>query len=305
MGLSYSQTVNAALVVLLISFWYADEYGYFTTRHLRLAKTIPLRSRAASLLEDAYGRERSFWLWRTFSAAPIAVWALCHFVRQDFRLTIWGFGASRLVYIALIFVTLSTLAFFWASIRVVQRIAVWCQAAKDRLGARICDELLLSRIAPTPIAAGNYPCPCEADSAQERSGHCELALRLSHVLATEILLYRWATGAAAVSSMTAAWMVYLFPITDGDDLLLINIALLALTGLYFAHNTVRFERDQVLSRLLCNRPEKTQFSMALFGYVALPFVVIAVVIAITQVPGVLDWGGGIFSLAKNTLDLAR
>ena len=52
----------------------------------------------------------------------------------------------------------------------------------------------------------------------------------------------------------------------------------------------------MLSNILCNRPKKAAFSGSLFAYAALPFLALGFAIAVSQVPGVVDWGGGILAL---------
>ncbi len=44
------------------------------------------------------------------------------------------------------------------------------------------------------------------------------------------------------------------------------------------------------------RPAK--FSASLFTYAALPFFALGFAIAVSQVPGVVDWGGGLIALLK-------
>jgi hypothetical protein len=115
------------------------------------------------------------------------------------------------------------------------------------------------------------------------------------LLAGEICLVQNAIVGVTLTTLAATGLAYAFPITDGDGLLLINLVTLTLTGLFAGFITMRFETDKVLSRILCNRDEKAKFTLPLFGYVAFPFAVLAIAIAIADIPGVLSWSGSIFS----------
>jgi hypothetical protein len=53
----------------------------------------------------------------------------------------------------------------------------------------------------------------------------------------------------------------------------VNLLTLTLTGLFSGYMTMRFETDEVLSKVLCNRERKADLSLALFGYVAFPFTI--------------------------------
>jgi hypothetical protein len=88
--------------------------------------------------------------------------------------------------------------------------------------------------------------------------------------------------------------VYLFPVSGADAFILFNLGVLALTGVFAGHTAMSFERNDVMSNLLCNRSAKMEWSGTLFNYIAVPFLVLAIVIAITQIPGVINLGGGMF-----------
>ena len=83
---------------------------------------------------------------------------------------------------------------------------------------------------------------------------------------------------------------------EADALLMCNLAVLVVHALLAGYVATSFERDGVLSNILCNRPKKAEFSASLFAYAALPFLALGVAIAVSQVPGVVDWGGGILAL---------
>jgi hypothetical protein len=113
------------------------------------------------------------------------------------------------------------------------------------------------------------------------------------LLVREIGLVQNAILGVALTALTATLLVFLSPVSDGDGLLLVNLSVLAATGLFSGYMTMRFETDEVLSRVLCDRGKKAEFSVAIFGYVAFPFTVLAIAIAIADIPGVLSWGNGI------------
>lgn len=118
-------------------------------------------------------------------------------------------------------------------------------------------------------------------------------LPLYLLFASEMSLFRGAAGGAVLSALVSVLLVYLFPVTAAGSFVGINVVVLAVAGLLSGLMAVQFERDEVLSNILCNRTRETQFSSSLFAYIAFPFVVLAAAIAITGIPGMLDWGGGL------------
>jgi hypothetical protein len=119
------------------------------------------------------------------------------------------------------------------------------------------------------------------------------------LFSSEIFLYQRAVFGVVLCALATTAIAYFYPITDANNLVLINLAILLSTGIYSGYTTVRFEADTVLSNLLCNRHRKPDFSFGLLSYVAFPFIVLAIVIAITDIPGVLDWGGGLMKTLIN------
>ena len=115
------------------------------------------------------------------------------------------------------------------------------------------------------------------------------------LLASEISLYRWFVGGAVLCALASVCAVYLFPI-EADPLLMWNLGVLVVHALLAGYVATTFERDGVLSNILCNRPKKVEFSGSLFAYAALPFLALGFAIAVSQVPGVVDWGGGVLAL---------
>ena len=133
---------------------------------------------------------------------------------------------------------------------------------------------------------------CEGDQANNDGLHRRAVFAL---LATEISLYRWFVGGAVLCAFSSVCAAYLFPM-EADALLMCNLAVLVVHALLAGYVATSFERDGVLSNILCNRPKKAEFSASLFAYAALPFLALGVAIAVSQVPGVVDWGGGILAL---------
>jgi len=115
------------------------------------------------------------------------------------------------------------------------------------------------------------------------------------LLASEVSLYRWYVGGAVLCALASVCAAYLFPI-EADPLILWNLGVLIVHAVLAGYVATNFERDGVLSNILCNRPRKAEFSGSLFAYAALPFLALGFAIAVSQVPGVVDWGGGILAL---------
>ena len=115
------------------------------------------------------------------------------------------------------------------------------------------------------------------------------------LLASEVSLYRWFVIDAVLCAMASVCAAYLFPL-EADALLMWNLMVLVAHAILAGFVATSFERDGVLSNILCNRPKKAAFSATLFTYAALPFFALGFAIAVSQVPGVVDWGGGLLAL---------
>jgi hypothetical protein len=115
------------------------------------------------------------------------------------------------------------------------------------------------------------------------------------LFATEIGVHRWLVAGAVVCALASVGIVYLFPI-ESDLLLLLNLGLLMTAGAIAAYMATTFEGDGLLSNVLCNRPRKGKMSITLFVFIAAPFLALSGAIAVTRVPGVVDWSGGLIAL---------
>jgi hypothetical protein len=117
------------------------------------------------------------------------------------------------------------------------------------------------------------------------------------LLATEVALYRWLLACAVLCALASVAVVYLFPI-ESDPLLMLNLILLVVAGVSAGYMATAYEENGVMSNVLCDRPKKTKLSMVLFAFAAVPFAALAVAIAVAQLPGVVDWGGGLIELLE-------
>jgi hypothetical protein len=117
------------------------------------------------------------------------------------------------------------------------------------------------------------------------------------LLATEMSLYRWSVAGAILCTLASVGAVYLFPI-EADRLLLLNLLILAGLGVTAGYIANAFERNELLCYVLCNRAPGRHFSAPMFACIAVPFLILALAIGIADVPGVVDWGGGLLELLK-------
>lgn len=296
-GLSYPLAMQVLALIGLVSYVYAFAYGSTTRRHLALARGIEETFPALSAVAATYTREQYRWI--VLLALAATGWLVAGYLVDigRLRLTVWGAGADLAAYVALLSITTISVLLFCASTLVLTRLRTWSAGVQASLSPLLWPiGSALPALAATPVAVSSLR-RYRIDSPLPLSPRWLFA----SVLASEVTLYRWGALGAAFSALFAVLFVYLFPVTNADGLLLINLLVLVITGFSFAYSTVRFETDAVLSGLLCNRDKKTQLSMSLFGYLALPFVILVTVVAIAEVPGVLDWGSGIFNLLGNVV----
>jgi hypothetical protein len=118
------------------------------------------------------------------------------------------------------------------------------------------------------------------------------------LLASEISLHRWMIAGAVLCAVASVGIVYLFPI-ESDLLLALNLLILVAAGALAGYTAMTCESDGVMSNVLCGRCKKVKLSIALFGFVAAPFVALAIAIGIANIPGVLDWSGGLITLLES------
>jgi hypothetical protein len=83
---------------------------------------------------------------------------------------------------------------------------------------------------------------------------------------------------------------------ESDTLLLLNVVLMITAGAIAGYMAMTFEGDGLLSNVLCNRPRKAKLSITLFVFTAAPFLALSGAIAVTRIPGVVDWSGGLIGL---------
>ncbi|MDP3293159.1 MAG: hypothetical protein Q8M37_00290 [Nevskia sp.] len=128
-------------------------------------------------------------------------------------------------------------------------------------------------------------------------------LALFVYLTGELFLFRFVGLGATLATLTGVAILYLFPVTGATAFLLLNLALLVTVGLLSGHYALRFEHNDVLSNIVCNQPRAGKVSTALFGYIAFPFVILAMAITLSQTPGVLGWSGGLIRLLLKSVGL--
>ena len=240
----------------------------------------------------------------------------------DLRLTVFGPLASRIALLALGATSLSATVLLACSLGMARRIFAVSRylvtarkpvSREESVGLWPPDDVSAPRVFPaTPVLAR------AADGARKASeliwgenlnewrkrvaewlyeGNDDTRHRIAlfTLLATEIAVLRWCVLGAVLCALASIGAVYLFPI-EADPLLVYNLVLLVGVGTIAGLAATAFERDALLSNILCNRPAPRTFSTPLFAFIALPFIALAVAFAIAQVPGVLDRGGGVLQL---------
>ena len=160
------------------------------------------------------------------------------------------------------------------------------------VSSEIIDSLNADKQHPWKTLVNEFLGKCDGGQRSDDGRHRRAIYAL---LASEISLYRWLVGGAVLCASASVCSAYLFPL-EADALLMWNLLVLVVHALLAGYVATSFERDGVLSNILCNRPKEAKFSASLFTYTALPFFALGFAIAVSQVPGVVDWGGGLLTL---------
>ena len=240
----------------------------------------------------------------------------------DLRLTVFGPLASRIALLALGATSLAATVLLACSLGMARRIIAVSRylvtarrptSKEDPVNGWPADDVSAPRVfAPTPVVARAADGGKKAHellwgenlngwrkqvSEWLRDGHNDARHRMAifTLLATELSVFRWCVLGTVLCALASIGAVYLFPI-EADPLLVYNLLALVGIGAIAGLAATTFERDSLLSNLLCNRPAPRKFSTSLFVFIAVPFIALAVAVAIAQVPGVLDWSGGVLQL---------
>jgi hypothetical protein len=248
----------------------------------------------------------------------IAAMVLPDLLADDLRLTVFGPLASRVALLALTATTIAATLLACSSVGAARRITAmsrYLYAARSKSLDAVATWPVgagTPRVFPlTPVLARAADSGCTARRSALADNPAEWSALLASwlrgetgsphqaavfaLLVAEISLFRWSVAGAVLCALASVASVYLFPI-GSDRLLLFNLLVLTAVGVATGFTATIFERDKLLSNVLCNRPEPRQFSTTLFVCITLPFLGLALAIAITDIPGVVDWGGGLLQL---------
>ncbi len=262
------------------------------------------------------------------AAAAIIVIVAPDLLWGDTRLTIFGPLASQVALLALTATSVSATVLLACSVGMARRITAISrylttarkqsassearEPREDAVGRWPADVNGPRIFPPTPVVARATDCGAAAKQLLWAEDLTEWRTRVSEwlhqgqndgahrsaifaLLATELSLFRWCVLGTVVCALASITAVYLFPI-EADLLLELNLLLLVGIGAIAGLAATTFERDGLLSNILCNRPAPRRFSTTLFGFISMPFIALAVALAIAQLPGVVDWGGGVLRL---------
>jgi hypothetical protein len=238
------------------------------------------------------------------------------------RVTAFGVVADFSAFIAMVATTILSLAMFAGAIGMGSRLQTLSRLTRNKmfvnLGLDIADnekEVLVwgnrpgpcPKFASTPVFASaraitDWPA-LKSNSATYLS-NVTVALNnpaanraqmgaLYALFADEMFGYRLTIVGLIVCTLASSAIVYLFPVSHATPLIAINMLLLLGGGVYSAYCTVQFEGDLTLSSLLCNRKRERQWTWTLFASIVAPFVVLAIIVGVIQIPGVADAGGSV------------
>jgi hypothetical protein len=253
----------------------------------------------------------------------IAALVVPDLLRSNVRLTIFGLFASMVALLAITATTCSAALLACSAISAARRITVMSEhillersKATGGAGPGVWSQNNSSpRVFPaTPVAAtvaDGGPAARKLRSTSTLTnwtewlrewiyyGHDNNNQRVAvfTLLATEMSLYQWSVAGAVLCTLASVGAAYLFPI-EADRLLLLNLLILAALGVTAGYIANAFERNELLCYVLCNRAPGRHFSAPMFACIAVPFLILALAIGIANVPGVVDWGGGLLELMK-------
>jgi len=247
------------------------------------------------------------------------------------RLTVFGLFASRVALCALTTTTLAAIMLMCGALRTYRRgkaLSGYLRnahlASRQSAGPQAQSEIpgtwpagastpaqfpatpAVARASDAERAASSLP--SQADLSEwsrllrawlhEQGNKSEHWAAVFVLLASEISLHRWLIAGTVLCALASVGIVYLFPI-ESDSLLVLNLLILVAAGALAGYTAVTYESDGVMSNVLCDRPKKVKLSMALFGFIVVPFVALAIAIGIANIPGVIDWSGGLIALAES------
>lgn len=86
---------------------------------------------------------------------------------------------------------------------------------------------------------------------------------------------------------------YAYPVTDRDQYLIYSLCAMALAAILLVYIVLALERIPVISRLLCDTRAGLDLNWPLLVSVVTPFILLLGVIFVLEVPGVLEWSGGL------------
>jgi len=252
----------------------------------------------------------------------LVVEVILFWFRNGHRVTAFGVVADFSAFIAMVATTILSLAMFAGAIGMGSRIRTLSRLTRDKLfenlGIDIADddkEVLVwghrpgpcPHFASTPVFASaraitDWPA-LKSNSATYLSNviaalNNPAANRaqvgaLYALFADEMFSYRLTIAGLIVCTLASSLIVYLFPVSHATPLIAINMFLLLGGGVYSAYCAVQFEGDLILSSLLCNRKRERQWTWTLFASIVAPFVVLAIIVGVVQIPGVADAGGSV------------
>ncbi len=120
--------------------------------------------------------------------------------------------------------------------------------------------------------------------------HRTIAATLAAYLVRRIRLCFYGAFVAAGALIACG---YAWPISARDGLLLVALGYLLLGAFGFCYALIWCERNEALSRLLSNTSGRTDISWTFISAFLTPFVILALAIVVLEMPGVMQWGGGL------------